>query len=106
MPRAKKTAQTEETAAVKAKKNEQAADAAEAKPASKEFKYEVVEKIGVLSEGSRGWQKEFRRISWNGGKPKYDVRDWAPDDAKMGKGVTLTSEEIAILKELLEKIDI
>lgn len=79
---------------------------AKTKIMSREFKYEVVEKIGVLSEGTRGWQKEFRRISWNGGAPKYDVRDWAPEDSKMGKGVTLTAEEVAILKELLEKIDL
>ncbi len=80
--------------------------ASETKTMSREFKYEVVEKIGILSEGTRGWRKEFRRISWNGGIPKYDIRDWAPDDSKMGKGVTLTAEEVAILKELLEKIEI
>lgn len=77
--------------------------AAEVTKAPREFKYEVVEKIGVLSEGSKGWTKEFRRISWNGGKPKYDIRDWAPEDSKMGKGVTLSEEEVLILKELLEK---
>ena len=32
-------------------------------------------------------------MSWNGGAPKYDLRDWAPDHEKMGKGITLTEEE-------------
>ncbi|MBR0364717.1 MAG: hypothetical protein IJH58_06135, partial [Clostridia bacterium] len=41
---------------------------------------------------------------WNGGKPKYDIRDWAPEHERMGKGVTLNEEEAAELKELLNGI--
>ena len=37
----------------------------------------------------KGWTKELNRISWNGGEPKYDIRDWAPEHEKMGKGVTI-----------------
>ncbi len=66
-----------------------------------EFKYEIVEEIGVLSENSKGWRKELNRISWNGAEPKYDIRDWAPDHEKMGKGITLTEEEKEALKALL-----
>ena len=68
-----------------------------------DFTYEITEEIGVLSENAKGWRKEFNRISWNGNAPKYDIRDWAPDRAKMGKGVTLTEEEAAKLKELLDQ---
>ncbi|MFC2947091.1 YdbC family protein [Virgibacillus sediminis] len=68
-----------------------------------DLKYEVVETIGVLSESPKGWKKELNLISWNGREPKYDLRDWAPDKEKMGKGVTLTEEEIRNLKELLNK---
>ena len=57
--------------------------------------------IGVLSENSKGWRKELNKISWNGAAPKYDIRDWAPEHEKMGKGITLTEEEAARLKELL-----
>lgn len=64
-----------------------------------EFKYEIVEKIAVLSESSKGWRKELNLISWNDRDPKYDIREWSPDGDKMGKGVTLTDEEVAILKE-------
>ena len=66
-----------------------------------DFKYEIVEEIGVLSENARGWTKEQNKVSWNGGAPKYDLRDWAPDHEKMGKGITLTEEEAKKLKELL-----
>lgn len=66
-----------------------------------DIKFEIVEEIGVLSKGSKGWRKEINRISWNGADPKYDIRDWAPNHEKMGKGVTLTVEEAAKLKELL-----
>ncbi len=68
-----------------------------------DFQYEIVEELGVLSTNSKGWTKEFNKVSWNGGKPKYDIRDWAPDHEKMGKGVTLTEEEVAVLKDLLNK---
>lgn len=67
-----------------------------------DFKYDIVEKIGILSESTKGWTKELNRISWNGGEPKYDIRDWAPDREKMGKGVTLTGDEAAKLLELLK----
>lgn len=50
-----------------------------------EFQYEIVEQLGVLSESPKGWTKEFNKISWNSGAPKYDIRDWAPEHEKMGK---------------------
>lgn len=68
-----------------------------------EIKYEVVEHIGVLSESTKGWKKELNRISWNGNTPKYDIREWAPNREKMGKGVTLSEEEIQVLIQLLNK---
>ncbi len=66
-----------------------------------EFKYEITEEIGVLGENARGWTKELNMISWNGSKPKYDIRDWAPDHSRMGKGVTLSEDEFETLKELI-----
>ena len=67
-----------------------------------DFKYEIIEELGVLSESAKGWTKELNRISWNGGAPKLDVGDWAPEHEKMGKGVTLTDEEAKSLLELLQ----
>jgi len=66
-----------------------------------EIKYEVVDKIAVLSESSKHWTKELRLIKWNDREPKYDIREWSPDGSKMGKGITLSDEEIAVLREAL-----
>ena len=65
------------------------------------IKFEIVEHIGVLSENNKGWKKELNLISWNEREPKYDMRDWDENHEKMGKGVTLTKDEITILKDLL-----
>jgi hypothetical protein len=70
-----------------------------------EFTFKIVKKIGVLSKTASGWAKELNLISWNERDPKYDIRDWAPDGEKMGKGVTLSKEELTVLKELLNKIE-
>jgi len=71
-----------------------------------EIKYEIIENIGVISESSKGWNKELNLVSWNDREPKYDIRDWSPDHEKMGKGITLTKEELKELKELLNNMDI
>lgn len=70
-----------------------------------EFKYEIVKTIGVLSESPKGWRKELNLVSWNGRDPKYDLREWAPNYEKMGKGITLSDEEVALLKGLLQNLD-
>ncbi|RKL66479.1 hypothetical protein CR203_14355 [Salipaludibacillus neizhouensis] len=67
-----------------------------------EIKYEIVEQLGVLSESSKGWKKELNLVSWNGRDPKYDVREWSPDHEKMGKGITLTKEEVESLTRILK----
>lgn len=69
-----------------------------------DFKFEIKEEIAVLSESPKGWKKELNLVSWNDSDPKYDVRDWAPDHEKMGKGITLTKEEVGELYKALENI--
>ena len=66
-----------------------------------EFEYEIIETIAVLSRSPKGWTKEINIISWIGREPKYDIREWAPDRAKMGKGITISKEEAEILKKAL-----
>ena len=66
-----------------------------------EIKYEIIKKIGVLSKSASGWAKEVNLISWNDREAKYDIRDWSADGEKMGKGVTLSRDELLALKELL-----
>jgi hypothetical protein len=71
-----------------------------------DIKYEIIKKIGVLSQSASGWAKELNLISWNDRDAKYDIREWAPDGGKMGKGVTLSKEEMAALKKLLDKMEL
>ena len=66
-----------------------------------DIKFEIKQHIGTISESGKGWTKELNLISWNGGSPKYDIRDWAPDHEKMGKGITLTEEEVRTLYKIL-----
>lgn len=66
-----------------------------------EIKYEIIERLGVLSESEKGWKKELNLISWNNRDPKYDIRDWSEDYQKMGKGITLTEEEAIKLRNIL-----
>lgn len=71
-----------------------------------DIKYEIQEMIGLLSEGANGWSKELNIISWNGREPKYDLRDWAPEHEKMGKGITLSKEELNKLRDLLNQMEL
>jgi len=93
--------------------------------------FEITKSLGVLSESAKGWTKELNLVSWNdwghrsfssvvsrtsrsaglqpvalyrGREPKYDIREWDPAHEKMGKGLTLTEEELIALKALLEKL--
>ncbi len=68
-----------------------------------ELKFEIINRIGAISTSPSGWITELNRVSWNGKEPKYDLRPWAPDHAKMGKGITLSEEELISLSELLQK---
>ncbi|NFH30721.1 hypothetical protein FDC49_00645 [Clostridium sporogenes] len=69
-----------------------------------DIKYEIKEEVGVISESSKGWTKELNLISWNRKEAKYDLRDWAPEHEKMGKGVTLSKDELIKLRELLNNM--
>ncbi len=68
-----------------------------------DFKYEIVERIAILSERGK-WTKELNKVSWNGRAAKYDLRDWNHEDKKIGKGTTLTDDEINNLKQVLDVI--
>ena len=71
-----------------------------------ELKVEIVKECGVLSQSPSGWTKELNLVSWNDREPKYDIRDWSPDHTKMSKGITLTSEEMQELIDLLKDTEI
>lgn len=71
-----------------------------------EIKFDIIKKIGTLSEGAKGWKREVNIMSWNGRNPKLDIRDWDEAHAKMGKGITFSKAELKQLKEIFEQINI
>jgi hypothetical protein len=71
-----------------------------------EIKFEIKENIGMVSQSPKGWKKELNLVSWNGKEPKYDLRDWAPEHEKMGKGITLSVEELKTLRDLLNGMEL
>lgn len=70
-----------------------------------DIKFEIKENMGVLSASSKGWTKELNLISWNAKEPKYDLREWDPAHEKMGKGVTLTVDELKKLRAILNELE-
>lgn len=67
-----------------------------------DFKFEITEHLGTLSESAKGWTKELNKVSFNDRPAKYDLREWDLDHQKMSKGVTLNDEEMEILSKILK----
>lgn len=73
--------------------------------AESQITYRVEKEVGVLSEDKRGWRKELNMVSWNEDKPRHEIRCWAPDHSRMGKGLAFTCEELAALANILIRMD-
>lgn len=71
-----------------------------------EFKYEIIKELGIISERKGGWSKQLNLNSWNDAEPKYDIRDWAPNREKMGKGISLSASELQTLTDMLNEIEL
>jgi hypothetical protein len=70
-----------------------------------DFTFKITQNIGEISEGKGGWKLELNMVSWGERPPKYDLRSWSPDHQKMGKGITLTKEDLVSLRKLLDSTD-
>ncbi len=67
-----------------------------------EVKFEIVERIGALDKANdNGWTRELNLVAWNGGAPKLDIREWAPDHQRMSRGITLTEQQGIRFAQLL-----
>lgn len=66
-----------------------------------EIKFEISQHIGVLGSSKGGWTTELNLVSWNEREPKFDIRSWDPSHSRMGKGITLSTEEAKALSEAL-----
>lgn len=70
------------------------------------IKFEIKENCGVISTSAKGWSKELNMVSWNDKTAKFDLREWDPEHKKMGKGVTLTKDELIELKDILNNMQL
>jgi hypothetical protein len=71
-----------------------------------EIKFAIKQNVGTISESSKGWTKELNLVSWNDKEAKYDLRDWDPAHEKMGKGVTLSPDELRKLRDILNEMNL
>lgn len=67
------------------------------------FSFEIKISVSEISKSSKGWTKGLNLVSWNGRKAKYDIREWNPEHEKLGKGVTLSEEELRTLGKLIDQ---
>lgn len=77
-----------------------------AKAKKDDFTYDVKEKCGVLGDRGNDWQLELRLVAYGDNEPKYDIRPWKDTETgeKMGKGITMSGEELEALYEVLKGI--
>ena len=72
-----------------------------------DIKYEVLKEIMVLSaesEKENAFHVEVNLISWNGSKPKLDIRRWDRYRQKMGKGISLSLDDAETILGAAEEI--
>ena len=77
-----------------------------------EFKYYLQQQFGTLSssESTTGvtYAKEVNLVAYGDAEPKYDIRNWtinADGTRRMGKGITLSRDEMNALKKILEDME-
>lgn len=74
---------------------------------AKEFTFEIKQNLGAIYSTIRGrkegdeWLKEVNIVSWNGGLPKIDIRDWNEDHTRMSRGIALSESEAREVMEIL-----
>ena len=73
---------------------------------AREFKYEIKQHFGVVAEEKSYRTLELNLVSFNDAEPKYELRRWVNKDGEktMGKGVTMTGEQIRALRDLLNSL--
>lgn len=75
----------------------------------RKIEFEIKENISVLSQEDKPVKKELNIVSWNGANAVYDLRSWGNNEdgtKKPLKGMTLTTEEVKCLREVLNKLEI
>lgn len=66
---------------------------------NEEVKFEIVKHLATLGQSGK-WEREVNLVSWNDLPPKVDIRAWSPDHQRMGKGITLSAEELVTIQAI------
>lgn len=71
-----------------------------------DFFYEIEKGFDFILEEKANSSKNLRRVSWNGGPSKIDIREWSYNEAEERalKGVTLTDEGANELANVLVEV--
>lgn len=64
-------------------------------------KYDILATVSI----SKNSNIEISLVSWNGRKPKYEIRKWNKDGTA-GKGITLTKDQLIQLIEVMKNIEL
>ena len=67
--------------------------------------YSILKTLLTFPVKQGGWHMELNLISWFNRMPVYDLREW-DSERKMKKGITLSKEELSILKEKLQEVEL
>ena len=67
---------------------------------AKELKCEILETL-IEFPGDGNYHKELNLVKWVDQDPEYVLRSWNEDRSQMSKGITLTKDELIILKNEL-----
>lgn len=68
-----------------------------------DMKCEILDTLLEFPE-ERGYHLELNLIEWGDNAPKYDLRRWNGDRSRMTKGITLTEDELELLRNELPKV--
>ena len=73
------------------------------KKGSFDISYEIEKEYGYLNDKQ---SKIVAKVAWNGKEAKIDIRSCFTKDGdiKLGKGISLSYDEVAKLKSILEKL--
>lgn len=72
------------------------------------FEYRVLEEYGTIGQ-SGAVLKKVRLVSFNGGPPRLDIRQWRQKQdgtEVIFKGISLSGEELAKLKEIIRDLEL
>ena len=66
--------------------------------------HEIIDFIGCISDEKvpENQKKSLMIVSWYGHSPTYDLRKWNNSTEKLGRGISMTEEELRKLKDLID----